>query len=75
MLFSRYCPTGLAVLVGLAAAGPVAMDLAVPLNQAATDLEIREALADTIRTPHLDKRLSADFSMDKSWKNEVLFSG
>jgi len=76
MQLSRYGPwMGLATLAGLAAAGPVAMDLTVPLNQAATDLMVREALAETVRTPHLEKRLTADFSMEKSWKNEVLFSG
>ena len=77
MLFSRYGPwkTGLVALAGLAAAGPVAMDVGAPLNQAATELMIREALAEAIHTPHLEKRLSSDFSMEKSWKNEVLFSG
>jgi len=76
MLFSRYGPwTGLAALVGRAAAGVVPMDLAVPLNQAASELAVREALAATVRTTHLEKRLSADFPMEKTWKNEVLFSG
>ena len=76
MQFSRYSLwTGLAALAGLVAASPVAMDVAVPLNAVATELMVREALAETIRTPHLEKRLSADFSMEKTWKNETLFSG
>ncbi len=42
-----------------------------PLNRPANDLVLRAALD----TTHLEKRLSADFSMDRAWKDETLFAG
>ncbi|KAK3938511.1 hypothetical protein QBC46DRAFT_390074 [Diplogelasinospora grovesii] len=38
------------------------------------DLGFREAL-ELAHQPHLDRRLEAEFSMAKSWENEVLFAG
>jgi len=38
------------------------------------DLVYREAL-ELAHQPHLEKRLSAEFDMSKTWKNEVLFAG
>jgi len=74
MFFSRYYPAAaVAAWAAVTAASPTPLDL--PLNQPQNDLVLREAMEATIHTPHLEKRLSADFSMDKEWKNEVLFSG
>jgi hypothetical protein len=73
MYFSRCGPLVWAALGAVCRASPVVYD--VPLNDAGGELMVREAIARTVRTPHLEKRLSADFSMEKSWNNEVLFSG
>jgi hypothetical protein len=54
-------------------AGPVAhLDPRVvrPLNE----LVVRDPV-EIARTQYLEKRLSADFSLEKHWKNEVLFGG
>lgn len=60
------------MLASVATASPTPVDVSVgkPIN----DLHFREAL-EVAHTPHLEKRLSADFSMDKTWDNDVLFSG
>lgn len=41
-----------------------------PLNE----LEVRDPM-EAVRREHLEKRISADFSLDHEWNNEVLFSG
>lgn len=69
-----------AAALGLAALGavlgvsasPVPADLIVPGPR--HELLVREAL-DSFQDFHLEKRMSADFSLDHSWKNHVLFSG
>lgn len=55
-------------------AGPVPMlDLAL-VNSPETDLLVREGI-NLARSLDLAKRASADFSLEKSWNNEVLFGG
>lgn len=73
MLFSRYYGAGLAALWAVvSSASPTPVDVMV--GKPENDLVFREAL-ELARQPRLDKRLSADFDMEKSWKNEVLFAG
>ncbi len=73
MLFSPSGSGAWAALFALCGASPTPVDM--PLNQGANDLILREAMRETIRTPHLEERLSADFSLERSWKNDVLFAG
>ncbi|ORY70069.1 uncharacterized protein BCR38DRAFT_405721 [Pseudomassariella vexata] len=54
-------------------ASPMALDLSV-LNAPDADLLVREGIA-LANSRDLEKRLSADFSMEKTWKDEVLFGG
>jgi hypothetical protein len=54
----------------ICSATPVDITVAKPQN----DLLYREAL-ELAHQPHLEKRLSADFDMTRTWKNEVLFAG
>lgn len=53
----------------LSTAGPVAVDVKV-LNE----LSVRDPM-EVARSGHLEKRLSADFSLERQWNNEVLFGG
>ncbi|CAI4217983.1 unnamed protein product [Parascedosporium putredinis] len=53
----------------LSTAGPVAVDVKV-LNE----LAVRDPM-EVARSGHLEKRLSADFSLERQWSNEVLFGG
>ncbi|KAJ9154994.1 hypothetical protein NKR23_g2213 [Pleurostoma richardsiae] len=72
MLFSRFSPAAWAALLASTARGsPMPLDL--PLGRPQTDLAVRGAM--DMADHHLEKRLSADFSLDHSWDNEVLFSG
>jgi len=72
MLFSRFSPAAWAALLASTARGsPMPLDL--PLGRPQTDLAVRGAMG--MADHHLEKRLSADFSLDHSWDNEVLFSG
>lgn len=75
MLFSAYRPAALVAFwfwaaVCLATPTPVDVLVGKPQN----DLVYREAL-ELAHKPHLEKRLSADFDMSRTWKNEVLFAG
>lgn len=73
MLFSRYYGAGLAAVWALGcSATPTPVDVMVAKPE--HDLVFREAL-ELAHRPHLEKRLSADFDMERTWKNEVLFSG
>jgi predicted proteasome-type protease len=60
---------GLAVL-GLSNATPVEVSVGRPLD----DLMYREALA-VAHSLQLEKRVSADFDMGKTWDNDILFKG
>ena len=72
MLFSRFNPLTLAaVLASVVNGSPTPLDLTLARPQ--TDLAVRGAM--DLAEHHLEKRLSADFSLDKAWNNEVLFSG
>ena len=51
------------------AASPTAMDVKI-LNE----LAVRDPMEIT-RSGHLEKRLSADFSLERQWNDEVLFGG
>ncbi|KAK3692661.1 hypothetical protein B0T22DRAFT_21626 [Podospora appendiculata] len=77
MLFSRYnSPLVWAVLFPslLCAASPTpVVDIAVS-SQPQHDPLFREAL-ELAHQPHLEKRLSADFNLERSWENHVLFAG
>ncbi len=76
MFFSSLCgPLAWAALAAVCAASPTPLDVSSKPARDEEQLAVREALAETIRSPHLEKRLSADFSMDRSWQDEVLFSG
>lgn len=61
-----------ALCATLCSATPTPVDVVVGEPQ--NDLVYLEALK-LARQPHLEKRLSADFDMTKTWKNEVLFAG
>ena len=72
MLFSRFGPLAwVAVLASVACGSPT--PLALTLARPQTDLAVRGAM--DLAEHHLEKRLSADFSLDKAWNNEVLFAG
>ncbi|KAM7221395.1 hypothetical protein V8F06_003170 [Rhypophila decipiens] len=80
MFFSkRSSSAGVVVLAvislfsSLASASPTPVDLHVTKNPQ-HDLIFREAL-ELAHQPHLEKRLEADFSLEKSWNNELLFAG
>lgn len=74
MPFSTFtwASAGLALLASVATASPTPVDISVgkPIN----DLHFREAL-EVAHTPQLEKRLSTEFCMDKTWDNDVLVSG
>lgn len=73
MLFSAYRSAAAAALwAAVCSASPTPVDVMVGKPQ--NDLLYREAL-EMAHQPHLEKRLSADFDMSKTWKNEVLFAG
>lgn len=73
MLFSRNYVASLAVAWAAGcSASPTPVDVVVA--KPAHDAVFREAL-ELAHRPHLEKRLSADFDMERTWKNEVLFSG
>jgi hypothetical protein len=70
-------PTFITGLVGLtfatlvsATPTPINHHLLTPLNEIA----VRDPL-DVARDPSIEKRISADFSLDHEWHNEVLFDG
>ncbi|KAK4214526.1 hypothetical protein QBC37DRAFT_148326 [Rhypophila decipiens] len=81
MLFSKSSSSaGVVVLAAiislfssLASASPTPVDLHVTKNPQ-HDLIFVEAL-ELAHQPHLEKRLEADFSLEKSWNNELLFAG
>src|SRR5688572_30653677 len=66
--------TGLVGLLsaGLTAASPARVNphLLLPLNEVA----VRDPL-EVARDPSIEKRISADFSLNHEWHNEVLFEG
>jgi len=77
MLFSSVQSHLAGVLVMAATAwaspAPLAMldpGVARPINE----LAVREPL-DIAMDPHLEKRLTADFCLEHSWTNHVLFGG
>ncbi|KAH8910316.1 hypothetical protein BR93DRAFT_957275 [Coniochaeta sp. PMI_546] len=73
MLFSAYRSAAMVALwASICSASPTPVDVTVGKPQ--NDLVYREAL-ELAHQPHLEKRLSADFDMSKTWKNEVLFAG
>ena len=73
MLVSSHRLLALAsLLASVCSASPTPVDVMVGKPQ--NDLAYREAL-ELAHQPHLEKRLSADFDMAKTWKNEVLFAG
>lgn len=72
LLPSRYAAGLAALWVVVCSASPTPVEVMVAKPE--DDLVFREAL-ELARQPHLEKRLSADFHMDKTWKNEVLFAG
>lgn len=73
MLFSAYRSAAMVALwASICSASPTPVDVTVGEPQ--NDLVYREAL-ELAHQPHLEKRLSADFDMSKTWKNEVLFAG
>lgn len=73
MLFSAYRSAALAALwTSVCSASPTPVDVMVAKPQ--NDLLYREAL-ELAHQPHIEKRMSADFDMTKTWKNEVLFAG
>jgi hypothetical protein len=73
MFFSRYRSLAVAgMLAFVCSASPTPVDVVVGKPQ--NDLVYRQAL-ELAHQPHLEKRLSADFDMTKTWKNEVLFAG
>lgn len=73
MLFPTYRFAGLAALMAsFGAASPTPVDVVVAKPQ--NDLVYREAL-ELAHQPHLEKRLSAEFDMTKTWENETLFNG
>ncbi|TPX15560.1 uncharacterized protein E0L32_004258 [Thyridium curvatum] len=74
MRFSHIAPLLAWALSCAASPAPLVMPIS-PGPSSMTELEMREALELATRTQHLEKRLSADFSMDKTWDNEVLFQG
>ncbi|KAI0481691.1 hypothetical protein F4859DRAFT_475642 [Xylaria cf. heliscus] len=45
-----------------------------PMNSPDTELLIHEGIK-LARSQDLEKRASADFSLERSWNNEVLFGG
>lgn len=71
MLFSRYGPPAVAAVATLCGASPMVHDVAVvrPRNE----LALRGKM--DMMEHHLEKRLSFDFALDHSWKNQVLFAG
>ncbi|OAA54989.1 hypothetical protein SPI_08493 [Niveomyces insectorum RCEF 264] len=79
MLFLR-CPlSGWGALAVLAAslcrASPL-VPYPPPVNVGPSEeLALRAALDVVAHTPHLDKRLSVDFDLSKSWSDDVLFDG
>ncbi len=77
MFFSRYAPVAGAALAALCAASPMPMpvDNVLALAPSRNELAIREAMDRTIHTPYLEKRLDTEFSMEKTWTNDVLFAG
>lgn len=62
-----------AVMATVSRTSPTPLDLS--LGRPQTELVVPEAAEAAVAGPHLEKRLSADFCMDKSWDNEVLFAG
>lgn len=68
------CLTGLIGLLsaGLASASPTRVNphLLAPLNEVA----VRDPL-EVARDPSIEKRISADFSLNHEWHNQVLFEG
>ncbi|KAK9783547.1 hypothetical protein SCAR479_00106 [Seiridium cardinale] len=54
-------------------ASPVPMEVAV-LGDANTDFLVKKGI-ELAQSRGLERRLSADFSMEKTWDNEVLFGG
>jgi len=76
MFFSRYSPIAWAATwAALSLASPTPMNALLPLNHRDNELAVREAMEAVVHMQHLEKRLSADFDMNRSWNNEVLFSG
>jgi len=70
MFINAFRALAMALVAGsLCAASPTAIDVRV-LNELAP----RDPM-EALRNGHLEKRLSADFSLDRQWNNEVLFGG
>jgi hypothetical protein len=70
MLF-RFATMAVAMVATLGHASPAPLDL-TGFGSPDTDLLVREGIA---QARSVEKRLSADFSMEKYWKDEVLFGG
>jgi hypothetical protein len=74
MFISGFGPLAVAAILASvcsASPAPVAVKVAPPQR----DLAFREAL-DLAHTPHVEKRATEQFSMEKTWgKNETLFNG
>jgi hypothetical protein len=56
--------------LSIASPSPVDMRVVRPLNELAVRVPMEVA-----RAQYLEKRLSADFDLDREWNNEVLFGG
>ncbi len=73
MLLQPFRAIAVAMMAGtFCAASPTVMDPRVlrPLNE----LVARDPM-EIARDQYLEKRLSADFELERQWKNEVLFGG
>jgi hypothetical protein len=78
MLFSRVQAVyvGLVALAGscLASPAPVVVPLDPRVVQPLNELVVRDPMK-LARAQYVEKRLSADFDLARTWKNEVLFGG
>jgi hypothetical protein len=73
MLYSVSWRTAVCIalcLVGGARTSPVEVLVGKPID----DLAYRDALV-VANHPQLEKRLSADFDMGRTWNNDILFKG
>lgn len=55
-------------------AGPTPIVDLSPIGSPDTELLVREGIR-LARSQDIEKRASADFSLERSWNNEVLFGG
>ena len=77
MLFSSVQSrvAGLLAVAATALAGPASLAPLDPrVGRPLNELTVREPL-DIAGVSHVEKRLTADFCLDHSWKNHVLFGG